>query len=86
MSNGEEEASNMINDHFIRESENQFILRVVKESKLEIKNRVNREIFNFISNVSFAFFAITNEDKKLFFIELKKKDKWFHFEYSFHFL
>lgn len=37
MSNGEEEASNMINDHFVRESENQFILRVVKESKLEIK-------------------------------------------------
>lgn len=69
MSNGEEEASNMINDHFVRESENQFILRVVKESKLEIKNRVNREIFDFISNVSFTFFAITNEDKKLFFIE-----------------
>lgn len=52
MSNGEEEASNMINDHFVQESENQFILRVVKESKLEIKNRVNREIFDFISNVS----------------------------------
>lgn len=69
MSNGEEEASNMINDHFVRKSENQFILRVVKESKLEIKNRVNREIFDFISNVSFTFFAITNEDKKLFFIE-----------------
>lgn len=59
MSNGEEEASNMINDHFVRESENrEFILRVVKELKLEIKNRVNREIFDFISNVSFAFFAI----------------------------
>lgn len=74
MSNGEEEASNMINDHFVRESENQFILRVVKKSKLEIKNRVNREIFYFISNVSFAFFAIKRRQKVVLY-RIKKKDK-----------
>lgn len=64
----ETDTSNIVNDHFVREFENQFILqRVIKESKLALK-LIERFLILFRT---FLLLLSCNktEDKKLFFIE-----------------
>lgn len=66
----------------IRLIENDILVFRVEEWTEARTNRVNREIFYFISNASFVSFA-TKRRQKVILYGMKKK--WFHFEYSFHF-
>lgn len=62
--------------------ENDILAFRVEEWTEARTNRINREIFYFISNASFASFA-TKRRQKVILYGIKKKEKWFHFEYSF---